>query len=110
MKLTIKIRSHPEKLQELYQTLQALLPTIRKGKGCRMCNIYKDTEDGEVFFLAGDWQKQTNLENYLRSESGGALLGVIDLLGKAAEATIDNEELSNGIETLKRMRREKGGE
>lgn len=49
---------------------------------------------------------QANLESYLRSESGGALLGVIDLLSEAAEVTIDNEKLLNGIETLKRMRRE----
>lgn len=106
MKLTIRMRSHPEKLQELYQTLQALLPTIRKGKGCRMCHIYRDTENGEIFFLSGDWRAQANLESYLRSESGGALLGVIDLLSEAAEVTIDNEGLADGIEALKRIRRE----
>ena len=30
MELTIEIRARPGKFQELYQTLQALLPTIRK--------------------------------------------------------------------------------
>lgn len=71
-----------------------------------MCHIYRDTENGEIFFLSGDWGSQANLESYLRSENGGALLGVIDLLSEAVEVTIDNEGFSNGIETLKRMRRE----
>jgi len=51
MELTIEIKTKPGKFQELYQTLLGLLPTIRKGKGCKECRVYRDVEDGEVFFL-----------------------------------------------------------
>jgi quinol monooxygenase YgiN len=63
MELTIEIRTKPGKFQELYQTLIGLLPTIRKEKGCRECRIYRDVEDGEVFFLSGHWERQANLEH-----------------------------------------------
>ncbi len=53
MELTIEIKTKPGKFQELYQTLLGLLPTIRKGKGCKECRVYRDVEDGEVFFLSG---------------------------------------------------------
>ena len=53
IKLTIEVKARQGKIQELYQTLQALLPTIRKEKGCRDCRIYQDVEDGGGFFPFG---------------------------------------------------------
>ncbi len=40
MNLTIEVRAKPEKFQELYQTLQALLPTMRRENGCLESRIY----------------------------------------------------------------------
>jgi hypothetical protein len=60
----------------------------------------------EDIFLSGEWRVQANLESYLWSESGSALLGVIDLLSETGETTINNEGFSNGIEILKSMKRE----
>jgi len=54
MKLTVELRARPEKTQELHQTLQSLLPPIRRGKGCRDCRVWRDVEDTEIFFLAID--------------------------------------------------------
>ena len=50
MTLTIEVRSRPGKVNELYQTLQALLPTMRKEMGCQACRVTRDVEDGELFF------------------------------------------------------------
>jgi len=104
MEVTIEFEARPGKFQELYQTLQALLPTIRKEKGCRECRIYRDVEDGEVFFLSGHWEAQTNLENYLRSTNGLALLGAIDLLSARVAVKTGRDTPWEGIDTLKRMR------
>jgi quinol monooxygenase YgiN len=105
MELTIEIRTKPGKFQELYQTLIGLLPTIRMEKGCRECRIYRDVEDGEVFFLSGHWERQANLEHYLRSTTGMAFLGMIDLLSERAEVKICQDATWEGIEVLKRMRK-----
>jgi len=104
MEVTIEFKTRPGKFQELYQTLQALLPTIRKEKGCRECRIYRDVEDGEVFFLSGHWEAQANLEHYLRSTNGLALLGAIDLLSERAAVKTGHDAPWEGIDILKRMR------
>ncbi len=104
-KLTIEIRAKPGKLQELYQTLQALLPEIRREKGCRDCQVYRDVEDGETFCLSAQWEARTSLEEYVRSTSGGALLGAVDLLSETARVKSGQDEPWAGIETLKRLRK-----
>ena len=105
MELTIEMRAKPGRFQELYQTLQALLPTIRKEKGCRECRIYRDVEDGEVFFLSGHWEARANLEHYLRSTNGLALLGAIDLLSERTAVKAGHDAPRDGIDVLKRMRK-----
>ncbi len=105
MELTIEFKARPGKFQELYQTLLGLLPTIRKEKGCRECRIYRDVEDGEVFFLSGHWEAQSNLEHYLRSTNGLALFGAIDLLSERAAVKAGHHAPWEGIDTLKRMRK-----
>jgi quinol monooxygenase YgiN len=105
MKFTVELRAKPEKTQELYQTLQALLPTIRREKGCRDCRVWRDVEDGEIFFLAVDWETRASLEQSVRSNSGGALLGAIDLLSETAKVRLGEDSPWEGIDSLKRMRR-----
>ena len=105
LKLTIEVRAKSGKFQELYQTLQAILPIIRKEKGCGDCRIYQDVEDGEVFFLSLDWESKKSLEQYLHSDSGSALLGAIDLLSEKAKVRFGQNAPWEGIDTLKRMRK-----
>ena len=56
------MRARPEKTQELYQTLQALLPAIRKENGCRDCRVCRDLEDEGIFSLTVDWDTRASLE------------------------------------------------
>jgi quinol monooxygenase YgiN len=105
MKLTIEIRAKPGKFQELYQTLQALLPEIRNERGCQDCQVYCDVEDGGSFFLSVQWEARTSLEHYVRSGGGGALLGAIDLLSEKARVKSGHDKPWEGIDTLKRMRK-----
>ena len=108
MELAIEIRAKPGKFQELDQTLQALLPTILKEKGCRECRIYRDVEDGEIFFLSVHWKAQANLEHYIRSTDGMALLGAIDVLSERATVKMGRDARWAGHETLKKMRKKPG--
>jgi quinol monooxygenase YgiN len=105
MELTIEMRAKPGKFQELYQTLQALLPTIRKEKGCSDCRIWRDVEDGDGFFISVIWQARARLEHYMRSASGAALLGAIDLLSETAKVRFSHDSPWEGIDSLRRMRK-----
>jgi len=104
MEVTIEFKARSGRFQELYQTLLGLLPTIRREKGCRACRIYRDVEDGEVFFLSGRWEAQTSLKHYLQSTNGLALLGAIDLLSERTAVKIGHDAPWEGIDVLKRMR------
>ena len=104
MDLTIKVKARPDKFQELYQTLLAFLPMMRKEKGCQDSHIYRDVEDGEVFFLSVHWDEAADLEHYMQSSSGSAILGAIDLLGETTRVRVGSETPWDGIDVLKRMR------
>jgi len=105
MKLTVEMRARSEKTQELYQTLQALLPSIRGEKGCRDCRVWRDVEDVEIFFLAIDWETRESLERALRSGSGGAFLGAVELLAATTRVRFGEHSAWEGIEGLKRLRK-----
>ena len=104
MELTIELRAKPGKSQELYQTLQALLPTIREAKGCLDCQVCRDVEAGDIFSLSAQWEVVANLGQYVRSGSGGVLRGAIELLSEAARVRSEQETPWEGIEALKRLR------
>ena len=106
MELTIEVKSKQDKFQELYQTFHGILPTFRKEEGCRESHIHQDEEDGETLFLSAHWEEQTNFEYYMRSSSGSALLGAMELLCDTARVRLDRDAPWEGIETLKRMRKQ----
>ena len=89
MKLIIEIRANPERFQGLYQTLNALLLTMRKGDGYSESSIYRDIENGEIFFLAMDWEDAAKFEKFMRSMSVSALLGAFNTLSKAVRVRVD---------------------
>jgi quinol monooxygenase YgiN len=106
MNLTIEIKANPDKFQELYQALQTLLPTMRSRDGCRESRLYRDVDDGEIFFLSMHWEDSSKLQNYMQSVSGSALLGAVDLLSKSVRVRMgENAPWGGGIEALKQIRK-----
>ena len=91
MTVTIEVKAQSGKTQELHQTLQALLPTMREEKGCRDCRISRDVEDKEVFLLFSDWELKGSFEGYIHSENGRVLLGAIKLLGESARIRMSSD-------------------
>ena len=105
MKLMIEMKANPGKFQELHQTLEALLPMIRRQTGCRDCRISRDIENEEVLVLAVDWDARDDLEQYVRSEDGSALLGAVELLSETSRVAMGRDLSWEGIEALKKMRK-----
>jgi quinol monooxygenase YgiN len=91
MNVTIEVKAQSGKLQELYQTLQALLPTMREEKGCRDCRVSRDVESGEVFLFFSDWDLKSSFEGYMHSDNGRVLLGAIKLLGESARIRMSSD-------------------
>jgi len=104
VELTIELKSKPDKFQELYQTLHALFPTFRQKEGCREFHVHQDEKSGETFFLSIHWEDQADFEHYIRSNSGSALLGAMEMLCEAMRVRLGRGAPWEGIETLKRIR------
>ena len=106
MTLTIEVRAKPGSANELYQTLQALLPTLRRAKGCVNCHVQSDVRDEELHTLSCEWGSQAGLEEYIRSGSGSAMIGALDLLGESVRVRLGGGAKREGTEALKRIRQE----
>ena len=57
----------PAKRKEFFQTVQALIQSIRKERGCIKCSACQDIEDENTFCMIEGWQTQKELDQYLRS-------------------------------------------
>lgn len=108
MKLSIEIKARQDKFQELFQTLQAFLPLIREQQGCGECRICLDAEDSDIMLLIACWEAEKDLERYVRSEGGSALLGAVDLLGETARVAFDRDSSWEDINILRKMRKKHG--
>jgi hypothetical protein len=62
-------------------------------------------EDGEVYVLSSDWDSGASLESYIKSVSGGALLGAIRTLGLSTRIRMGGAADWEGVEALQRIRR-----
>ncbi len=105
MTLTIEVRAKTGKATELYQTLQALSPVIKKEKGCLKCRISRDVEDGETYVISSDWAAPADIGLFIRSINGSALLGAFDLLAESSRVRMGKRAEWEEIETLKKMRK-----
>ena len=99
MNLIIEAKSKPGNFQELYQALQALLPASH-----REYRVHRDGEGGEILSFSVHWENQTAFEHYIRSNSGSALLGAMELLCETVRIKLDQDLPWEGIDTLKRIR------
>lgn len=77
---TTKIIVRPEKRVELAQTIGRLLGSIKDVKGCRKISFYLDAVDQNSSLLLSEWETESDLERYLRSNDFAILRGAIMVL------------------------------
>ncbi len=94
----------PEKRKELLQTVHPLIALIREEKGCISCRLFKDDEDENSFSLVEEWVTQEDLDNHLRSDRFGVLLGAKSLLSEPHEIKINTVSYTSGMEAVRAAR------
>lgn len=105
MEYTIEVKAKTGNYNELWQTIQAILPAIRKEIGCQDCRIYQDVENSDILFITVQWKARANLYNFMRSTNGSALIGAIELLSEKTRVRNSRGAPWEGIEALKRIKK-----
>ena len=97
---TTKITVKPENRIELTQTIARLLGPIKNVKGCRTIRFYLDAVDENSSLLLSEWETQSDLDRYLRSNDFAILRGAIRVLSVGtteAKAFITSESVRDLI-------------
>ncbi|HEX5832664.1 MAG TPA: antibiotic biosynthesis monooxygenase family protein [Pyrinomonadaceae bacterium] len=77
---TTRITVPAEKRTEFLQTIGRLLEPSKRAKGCRTFDFYLDATDENSTLLVSEWDTETDLTNYFRSDDFAVLKGAITVL------------------------------
>jgi quinol monooxygenase YgiN len=92
---TARVIGKPENRTEFLQTIRPLLQPIQSAKGCLMFGFYVDAADENTFLLIGEWESDSDLENYRHSDDFAVLRGAINVLS-ASSTEFRARIVSNG--------------
>jgi quinol monooxygenase YgiN len=79
---TSRITLYPEKRKEFLQTVGRLLQPMNETRGCMTFRCYVDATDENSSLLLGEWESESDLNNYLRSNDFAILRGAITVLSE----------------------------
>jgi quinol monooxygenase YgiN len=101
---TIKMTVPAGKRKEVLQTVKAIIGPIRREQGCISCNCYVDVEDESIFFFKEEWKTREDLDNHLRSDRFGVLIGAMSLLNDDPDIRFNTFTSIAGAENIKAAR------
>lgn len=90
----------PEKQKEVLQTLLSIVVPYRKEKGCLGYGIYNDIEDENAFIMISEWESRQLLDQHMRSDRFGVLLGTKSLLIEPMKINIFTISDTEGMEAI----------
>lgn len=77
---TTRITVPADKRTEFVQTVGRLLEPSKRARGCRAFDFYLDASDENSTLLVSEWDTETDLNDYLRSDDFAVLKGAIRVL------------------------------
>lgn len=95
----------PEKQKEVLQTLLSMIDPSEKEKGCLSYAIFSDIEDANVFNLFSEWETRQHLDQHIKSNRFGVLLGTKCLLSEPLQIKIAAVAEFEGMEAVSSIRR-----
>ena len=96
--MTTRINVRPEKRIELAQTIGRLLEPAKNVKGCRTNRFYLDAADENSSLLLSEWETESDLERYMRSNEFAILRGALMVLSVGStdlKALVTSEGMHN---------------
>ncbi|MFO7752022.1 MAG: antibiotic biosynthesis monooxygenase family protein [Desulfobacteraceae bacterium] len=99
-----------EKQKEVVQTLLSLMHAMDKEEGCLGYAFMTDISDGNILYIHEEWENREKLDQHLKSDLFGVLLGLKSLLLEPHDIhiyTVDKAEGMNAV-LYARSKREHG--
>ena len=90
----------PEKQLEVTQTLLSMIAPTGKETGCLSYAVFCDIEDKNRFSLLEEWETREDMDQHIRSDRFGVLLGTKTLLSEPPEIQINTVSQSEGMEAI----------
>jgi quinol monooxygenase YgiN len=96
----ITMNSLIEKRTEVMQTLLSMIEPTENGRGCLSCHVLRNMEDKNVFSMITEWKNREDLDDHIKSDRFGVLLGTKSLLCEPQQIEIHTVSHSEGMETV----------
>ena len=103
VQLTMRVHIRAEKRWEFLQNADLVMNELSNTSGCLRCDFYQDFKKEDIFCFVQEWKSRRVLDDYLRSNDFGGLLGAAKLLSEPAEIKLDIT--SGNMETINMLRR-----
>ena len=108
VKITMNVL--PEKQKELVQTLLSMIGSMEAEAGCLSYALFCNMEDKNLLNLLEEWQTRKALNQHLRSDMFGVLLGTKSLLIEPHGIRIYTIGQSEGMEAVHTARERRPGQ
>jgi quinol monooxygenase YgiN len=93
-----------DKQLELTQTLLSLIEPVGRETGCKSYSVFCDIRDRNRFCLIEEWETHENLNQHIKSDRFGVLLGTKALLQHPLNIlfyTVSHHQGMEAIETIR---------
>ncbi len=104
----ITMRVLPEKQKEVVQTLFSLTSSMEKETGCISYTIFGNMKDKDELCVFEEWEKREDLDDHLKSDIFGVLLGTKSLLSRSHGIHIYTVQQAEGMGAVLAARRKRG--
>jgi len=104
--LTMRVHIRAEKRREFLQNADLVINRLKNTSGCLRCDFYQEYKNEDTFCFVQEWKSRRVLDEYLRSNDFGVLLGAAKVLSKPVEIKLDITQ--GNMETVNAMRGKEG--
>ncbi|MCF8111513.1 MAG: antibiotic biosynthesis monooxygenase [Desulfobacteraceae bacterium] len=100
----ISIQALAEKQKEVMQTLLSLMVRLERETGCLSYALLSDIKDKNTLYVLEEWENRQKLDNHLKSDLFGVLLGIKSLLRQPHGIRIYTVEKAEGMNAVLAVR------
>ena len=105
---TLRIVVNREKRGAALELMESLIGPMHLVPGCIGCRLYQDLEDENGLAIVQEFESETALHNFIRSNEYPKILTLMDLSSDPPEVLFDQISETEGIELVEDLRTRNG--